>query len=539
MLDPLDNVSRLAIIEQSWRRAMSAGLPPSVDVNEIALEEFDSHGRFLEVSSPVLLRIADQLAGTGFNVTLADDSARIVDIRAGSSRLRTQMEAVGAALGRPFRESTSGTNAIATAYETRRPIAIRGVEHYVETFKQYSCFGLPIKDPVTRRLAGVLNITCLRGDETQLLRPYMVAAVEQIEHQLLETAGKAERDLLSAFHEWNGRSAGIAVVAFGGGLLLANDLAQKSLSQEDYITLQAIASDGGSTQVNRLPIDLRDGRHVLAEWHASAGSSAVVFRIRDKDQPRELHVHAIAPVQLQLKAGRLTAVSGEMGTGKTTALHALVGSAPHSQVHYSKIADFDWQASLTEIAAGSEALVVENLDLAETAAISRFTRAVRRHGVAVLATTGPTAQQSAELAAALSGFDIVEMPPLRSRRPEFASIAKSMLEEISPDRHARIQASALAQLLSYPWPGNFVELESVLRRALQLATDATIRESDLPERYRHAFSRPLGLLEQAERDAIELALARSKGGKRAAAIALGISRSTLYKRMAQLDIRAL
>jgi transcriptional regulator of acetoin/glycerol metabolism len=499
MLDPLDSVSRLAIIEQSWLRTMSAGLAPSADLNEIALEDFDSHGRFLKASSPVLHRMADQLAGTGFNVTLADDSARIVDIRAGSSRLRTQMESIGAALGRPFRESTSGTNAIATAYETRSPISIRGREHYVESFKKYSCVGLPIRDPITRRLAGVLNITCLQGDETQLLRPYMIESVEQIELQLLDAAGRAERHLLSAFRQWNGRSPGAAVVAFASGLMLANDLAQKSLSSEDYITLQAIGSVGLTDQEHRLRIDLRDGSRAIAEWQSAGDSDAVVFRIRIPKNGKPPADHPRRLLESNGVVGRLIVVSGERGSGKTTTVRALLGDRSRRQIHYSELSEFNWQEELAQIAKGQHALVIEELDHAEPSAISHFSAEAHRRGAEVLATTGASHEQSADLAAALSGFDIIECPPLRSRRAEFASITRSILDEIHPEGRARVQAPALAQLVSYPWPGNLVELAFVLRRALAGATDSTIREMDLPERYRHAFGRPLTLLEQAQR----------------------------------------
>lgn len=539
MLDQFDNVSRLAIIKQSWRRAMSAGLPPSIDINDVALEDYDRHGRFLEVSSPVLQRMADQLAGTGFTVTLADDSARIVDIRAGSHQLRTQMESIGAALGRPFREATSGTNAIATTFETRRSIAIRGTEHYVEAFKEYSCFGLPIKDPITHRLAGVLNITCLRGDETQLLRPYMLEAVEHIELQLLDTAGQAERQLLAAFHEWNGRSAGASVVAFGAGMLLANDRAQKTLSQEDYITLRAIGSDQSASRTGRMAVDLEDGQKARAEWRTFPGSGVTVFRIRLSRLGQNLARADFHSVDRIASDGQLFVVSGEVGTGKTTTLSSILGERSRSRVHYSELADFNWQAGPTRIADAGNALVVEDIDQAEPLAISHFATDAKRHGVSVFATSGPTASQRGELLAALSAFRVVECAPLRSRRADFASIARSILDRVAPGTHTRIQPQALAQLMSYPWPGNLVELESVLHQALDVASDGTIREVDLPDRYRHAFRRPLTMLEQAERDAIELALVRSEGGKRAAALALGISRSTLYKRLVELDIRPL
>jgi transcriptional regulator of acetoin/glycerol metabolism len=537
MLDSRDSVSRLAIIEQSWRRTESAGLAPTIDLNEIAIEDYDATSRFIAVSAGVLERMADQLAGTGFNVTLADDQALIVDIRAGSSRLRGQMESIGAALGRPFRESTSGTNAISTAYETRRSIAVRGEEHYVDSFKAYSCFGLPIKDPMTRRLAGILNITCQRGDETQLLRPYMVEAVEQIEQRLLAAASTTERQLLSGFHEWNARSAGTAVVAFGAGLLLANDLAQKTLSQDDYVTLQALGAERIDGELRRLPVSLRDGQKVVAEWQHPASTDIVVFRLRRGEADDRKSAHSSWAAEPALDIGRLVAISGEAGSGKSTVLRGLLGDSRHRRLLHSELANFDWQTGLTKVADGGGPLVVEDVDRADSATIARFAGDARRHGVDVFVTTGPTSEQSAALAAALSAFDLVECAPLRSRRAEFAALARSILEQIAPGGHAKIQPQALAQLLSYPWPGNFVELASVLRRALDAANGGAIREGDLPDRYRHAFGRPLTLLEQAERDAIELALARSQGGKRGAAIALGISRSTLYKRIAELDIR--
>ena len=81
------------------------------------------------------------------------------------------------------------------------------------------------------------------------------------------------------------------------------------------------------------------------------------------------------------------------------------------------------------------------------------------------------------------------------------------------------------------WPGNVAELRDVLAAAMRQRPAGVIRSEDLPASCRTTSRRVLSPMEALERDAIVRALADAGGNKRVAAAALGISRSSLYRKM--------
>ena len=156
-----------------------SGLYPGASVDDAVIEEVDRRSRLMVAATPVLDEMAGELDGTGFAVILADRNARLIDLRYGERRLQPRLEQAGAVEGRRFLEETTGTNSIATAFELRRGLAVRGEEHYIEALKRFSCYGQPVLNPVTRRIEGVLDITCLSEDDSPLLAPFVTRTHRQ------------------------------------------------------------------------------------------------------------------------------------------------------------------------------------------------------------------------------------------------------------------------------------------------------------------------------------------------------------------------
>jgi transcriptional regulator with PAS, ATPase and Fis domain len=144
----------------------------------------------------------------------------------------------------------------------------------------------------------------------------------------------------------------------------------------------------------------------------------------------------------------------------------------------------------------------------------------------------------------------IRLPALRDRLADVEALAESLLESIAlrtgmPQRE--LAPSALAALGAYQWPGNVRELRNVLEQAAMLTDSHRLSGEDfsaiLPasaaaiprdERTPGAL-RPLPqLIAEIERNSIESALAATGGNKASAAKLLGISRATLYERLAAL-----
>lgn len=83
-----------------------------------------------------------------------------------------------------------------------------------------------------------------------------------------------------------------------------------------------------------------------------------------------------------------------------------------------------------------------------------------------------------------------------------------------------------------PWPGNTRDLRSAVDQALTVTRGSEVHLGDLPDELRaRAYRRRMSRFEQAELSAIMDALSEAAGNKKAAASLLGISRSTLYRKL--------
>jgi DNA-binding NtrC family response regulator len=137
----------------------------------------------------------------------------------------------------------------------------------------------------------------------------------------------------------------------------------------------------------------------------------------------------------------------------------------------------------------------------------------------------------------------IRMPPLRERIEDVVPLARAALASFS-EKHGRttrgFTPEAIHSLHAYSWPGNVRELRNVVERSVLLAPDEYIDTPDL--RLNAGDARPPRLeqmsLEDAERALVHAALRRFEGNVAAAAEALGISRSGMYRRMEKLGIRA-
>jgi len=137
----------------------------------------------------------------------------------------------------------------------------------------------------------------------------------------------------------------------------------------------------------------------------------------------------------------------------------------------------------------------------------------------------------------------VPLPPLRARRADIPALvehfvaiyARRMSKQID-----QISSETMAELVSYPWPGNIRELQNFIERSVILTTGHVL-ESPLASLRNAAEAQSLGpiTMEEAERDHIRKTLEQTRwvvSGPNGAAARLGVKRSTLYFRMQKLGI---
>ena len=142
-------------------------------------------------------------------------------------------------------------------------------------------------------------------------------------------------------------------------------------------------------------------------------------------------------------------------------------------------------------------------------------------------------------------------PALRDRIGDIPLLANHYLQiftEQTGRKISEIDESALLAMQHYHWPGNVRELVNVIERAVVLCRNSVVTAADLPEKlftedeHRAAVTAHLGnaslkaALTQPERQLIIQALESTGWNRQKTAKALGINRTTLYKKMKRYEI---
>lgn len=157
----------------------------------------------------------------------------------------------------------------------------------------------------------------------------------------------------------------------------------------------------------------------------------------------------------------------------------------------------------------------------------------------------------------------VAVPPLRERKEDIPLLVDHILRRLRKrglDRVRAVSPEAMRCLIEYPWPGNVRELENVLERGAVCSRGAVLSAPDLSEEVREHFrlrkeekppgpppgvvAVPSGIAagsgppgnEGGERERILRALEAKRWHRGEAAAALGIDRTTLWRKMRRLGI---
>jgi DNA-binding NtrC family response regulator len=153
----------------------------------------------------------------------------------------------------------------------------------------------------------------------------------------------------------------------------------------------------------------------------------------------------------------------------------------------------------------------------------------------------------------------LHVPPLRERTVDIPALARHFLARMASQpglRSLGITEEAVALLKAYDWPGNVRQLQSALFRAAVLCDRDALTPDEFPQ-IAAAVGRQSGIpiivnegigvtlyerdgnlrpLEEIEADVIRLAIGHYRGRMTEVARRLGIGRSTLYRKLADLGI---
>ncbi|WP_369068525.1 helix-turn-helix domain-containing protein [Kineococcus terrestris] len=470
-------------VRASWRRCERYGVSPE-DVEPVFTGDLDTGSLFYTCGEEVLRSLGGTLAGEPVSLMITDSSGLVLLRLHDEDGMRRDLDAVHLAPGFSYAEEHAGTTGLGLALADRRPALVRGEEHWCAALQRWTCAAAPVLDPCTGDVVGSVNLTTWSGAASGLLLALAQAA-----------AGSTSALMLA-------RSAGAGASAPG--------------------------APGGSR-----------GRvfHVEAEQPAPAADVCVSAAWRA----------AVDAATAVAAAGRVLAVTGEPGAGRgaLAARAARTGAAGRRVLRAVVPAPAEtagWLAAWTpELRAGARVVLrgAERLpawaadEVAAAVAASLATPAAgpRPGGPPLVLVAGEVDELPAPLLALVGG--VVTAPPLRERPEDVLPLAERFASR-GGRRAVRFTPAAARALGAHPWPGGVGALEEAVRRA-SARTDL-VDLQHLPPDVLTTGGRVLTRLERLERDEIVRALTAPGTSVAAAAASLGLSRATVYRKLAQYGV---
>lgn len=178
------------VVDASWQRAFAASLDPERVSAPLVLDGpgLDDARRehpiaaALPVIRQLLVREADR--DSRVLVAVGDARGRLLWVE-GDPVLKRQAEGMLFVPGAAWAEGDVGTSAPGTALALGQGVQIRGDEHFAFEVKRWSCTAVPVRDPESSELIGVLDVT--GGDDVAAphVLPMLEATVAAVERELL------------------------------------------------------------------------------------------------------------------------------------------------------------------------------------------------------------------------------------------------------------------------------------------------------------------------------------------------------------------
>ncbi|MBY3985624.1 hypothetical protein HQO84_01505 [Rhodococcus fascians] len=528
-------------IAQSWHRSHLSGLDRSHALMPQRDPDMDISSRLLRAATPVLERARGALDGVRAGGLLTDGTGIVVGRYFGNRQFEAVCTRLGGSLGMHFDEPHTGTNAIATALETRAPVVVLSEEHYLECLHPFDCYGVPIFNPVTRRLEGAIDMVVFAGSTEfwPALRLLLDQLVRDIETRLMSDYDYELQKSVAAFQALCQRTQDAAIL-FGDDFLLQNRRAQSDFSPTDLELLKQVANTVNREQT--VAVTLESGRDVTVQYaRADSPRRHTLLRVRSDARsrlvvPRAPGEAATVTERIDRKIVELshavahTGIIGERGTGRTYAARSVAG--PGALLLDGATMT---RGDLTRVSSHRGTVVVDDMDDANPDILASFASTVSTSLVTrFVVVSTPARTDSADYVLSLCP-ERLDLPPLRARLADVPSLADRMLTSSdSPDgRGLRLSRAVHDLLQHHVWPGNLAELRAVIDDVVGRRSVGDISIADLPQRYQRPSTPRRGLtaLEQAEWSVIQETLTRFDWNKSHAAKELGISRSKLYARM--------
>ncbi|EGQ9059047.1 GAF domain-containing protein [Vibrio parahaemolyticus] len=582
----LQHISDNNWLSTSWIRSEQAGLkqrrrPEDIRVTPATLQDRRHQLNFLlETVIQFALPLFNQLFAHSDSRLILTDADGVIIGSWGQPKFREKLAEIALSSGACWQEKVKGTNAIGTAIIEAKPVSVIGDQHFIQHHRFISCSANPIFDHLGH-LIGVLDITSEQKKHDFSTQVLVQNMVQQVENQLLNLIpqGHIRVDLACEKGLLNSGWQGIIIANEDGQILAHNQVASQLLAQQNVIgqSLEHILSIQSADhpfvfKTKPLTDKKVKSRSVTASNDLHYGDSTVEHcwqqanRVIDKDISllilgetgvgknefvKALHKNS------QRKTGPLVSVNcgalpkdlveselfgyvaGAFTGANSKGYQGKIRQAHKGILFLDEIADLplEAQSRLLHVLQDKTVLPVGSN---QSVQVDTQIIAATHKDLDSLVSDGLFRQ---DLYYRLNGL-IIELPRFEERDD------KQQLIENIHRRHAESEQQLcphlLSLLLSYSWPGNLRELDSLIKvSALMAQGEETLDLAHVPTHLSKKLSQAQDVKTAAEptlklRATVEDKLLKTyqanQGNISKTSRMLGVSRNTIYRKLKSLGI---
>lgn len=551
-ISPFDKLQVEPEVAESWIASQQAGVSPyslnNMDIvgnDELTRRQGDNR-QLLAIIEKTLEKY-DEVIQKMTSVVFFADCDGVVLYLAEGGITNAAFRQFGTRVGGVWSEEVTGTSAVALCVKHRTLIQLVGPEHYQISMQDHLTTAAPIFDGDGRFLGAIATTTLHNkvGSGIAHMQPYMLGWTLSLASSI-ENEYRLQQHL-SKDHSTDGQDP----VSYHAGNHPGHLLPSGCATAGNHVGLDELI--GSSASMAKVRSQARraaeSGVNTLLTGEPGVGKHAVARAIASSG------IHRDSPV-ITVSCSAIPASSIEVELFGCEPMAARPDAAPHQgllEQAANGVLLIEEVADIPRKVQGALLSTIENRSLVRVGG----SRSVPLGSLQIIATTEFSRSDllregrvREDLLTALSVIAI-GIPPLRSRREDIRPLIDHLMKQESENlgkAMPRISKRALELLTSHPLPGNVRQLDNALQYGILMEANGVIDEGSLPLSLREPVSSdkrtegvdpqdgPVITLREAEYRAILRALSFTGTNIRETARILGVSRSTLYRKLAEYGI---
>jgi len=470
------NVMRQEVAD-SWRRALNAGINPYHTIMlsaDPAQQEWQNlalcHQELIEVARPVMKNVFYSVNCSAFIIMLADQEGHILEIL-GDKNILEHASKINLVKGSNWSEKIAGTNGLGTALHIKRPIQIKGTEHFCRQYHNWCCSAAPIYNNHGKIIGGI-QISEHPNNIANRSLGMAVASAEAISNQLkCNIMVQFNNNLLTILNKvsnWAKDGGQKTYPTYGDTPSFTfKDIVGKSPALKKSLQLALIAAESDSNVL--IYGESGTGKEVFAQaiHNQSSRRFGPFVAINCGALPKEL-------IESEFFGYEEGAFTGAVRGGKKGKFELAAGGT----IFLDEIGEMPLEQQVMLLR------VLQNKSFMRLGGSKTIKADVR-----IICATNKNLRQEVErggfrqdLFYRLNVLDIA-LPPLRERREDIALLFDHLLNQICQQVDLAppvVESQVLDILKDYAWPGNVRELQNIIERMFSLSNKKLICAHQIP-----------------------------------------------------------